>query len=111
MPSESEYPKSSALVGAAESVWEGSESRVTICISASEKLRAEMEGSFGLALESVFITDSGVPRADLQIPLGQRPKRPRRRRNRSIRAWKTREVQACKFKRNRLESLNSWTGL
>lgn len=60
MPGESTYPESSVLVGAAESVWEGSESRVTICISASEKLKSEMESVFGLPLESVFITDSDI---------------------------------------------------
>ena len=60
MPSENPYPESSALVNAAENIWEGSESRVTISMTVSERLRSEMEDEFGMALESVFITDSDI---------------------------------------------------
>lgn len=60
MPSENLYPESSALVNAAENIWEGSESRVTISMTVSEKLRAKMEDEFEMALESVFITDSDI---------------------------------------------------
>ena len=51
---------SSMLVGAAESVWMGSRSLVTIQIMVSEKLRERME-QYGISpLESVFITDSDI---------------------------------------------------
>ena len=51
---------SSLLVGAAESVWSGSRSLVTIQIEVSEKLREHMEQYGILPLESVFITDSDI---------------------------------------------------
>ena len=51
---------SSLLVGAAESVWSGSRSLVTIQIEVPEKLREHMK-QYGISpLESVFITDSDI---------------------------------------------------
>ena len=51
---------SSLLVGAAESVWSGSRSLVTIQIEVSEKLCEHMK-QYGISpLESVFITDSDI---------------------------------------------------
>lgn len=54
------YPESAVLVGAAESVWGGSEALVTIRIGVGEKLREAMRGFLGGDLELVFITDSDI---------------------------------------------------
>ena len=55
-----QHPESSVLVGAAQSVWAGSDAVVTIQIEVADKLRAEMAG-YGIdPLELVFITDSDI---------------------------------------------------
>ena len=55
-----EYPESSVLVGAAASVWDGSDAKVTIQIAVSALLYAELV-SFSIGdIESVFITDSDI---------------------------------------------------
>ena len=53
-------PDSAMLVGAAQSVWDGSDARMTVEIRAAEKLVASM-AEYGIApLERVFITDSDI---------------------------------------------------
>lgn len=48
------------LVGAAESIWRGSDARISICIDVGEKLIIAMEGHLPERLESAFITDSDI---------------------------------------------------
>jgi hypothetical protein len=55
-----EYPESALLVGAATSVWDGSEAKVTIKIAVSAALNAELVALLGGGIESVFITDSDI---------------------------------------------------
>ena len=53
-------PDSAILVGAAQSVWDGSDARITVEIKATEKLVASM-AEHGIApLDRVFITDSDI---------------------------------------------------
>ncbi len=54
------YPESEVLVGAAESVWSGSDARINISIDAGSKLVDYMSGYLPEALISVFITDSDI---------------------------------------------------
>ncbi|MCI8305199.1 hypothetical protein [Adlercreutzia muris] len=54
------YPESEVLVGAAESVWSGSDARINISIDAGSKLVNYMSGYLPEALISVFITDSDI---------------------------------------------------
>lgn len=53
-------PDSALLVGAARSVWDGSDARMTIEIAVDERLVAEMESHGIERLERVFITDSDI---------------------------------------------------
>ena len=54
------HPESALLVGAAQSVWDGSEAVVTIQIGVAAKLRSKMaEYNIG-PLDSMFITDSDI---------------------------------------------------
>lgn len=54
------YPESEVLVGAAESVWNGSDARINISIDVSSKLVNHMSDYLSEALLSVFITDSDI---------------------------------------------------
>lgn len=54
------YPESSLLVDAAESVWDGSDVKINISISVSEKLIAVMGAHLPGKLEVAFITDSDI---------------------------------------------------
>ena len=54
------YPESDVLVGAAESVWNGSDARINISIDVSSKLVNHMSDYLPEALLSVFITDSDI---------------------------------------------------
>ena len=54
------YPESDVLVGAAESVWNGSDARINISIDISSKLVNHMSDYLPEALLSVFITDSDI---------------------------------------------------
>ena len=55
-----DYPESPLLVGAAESIWNGSDARINISIDVSEKLVAAMGEHLPERLASVFITDSDI---------------------------------------------------
>ena len=55
-----EYPESSLLVGAAQSVWDGSTALVRIEIGVAEKLGERMAEEGIAPLECVFITDSDI---------------------------------------------------
>ncbi|HJJ00283.1 MAG TPA: hypothetical protein OIM11_03945 [Coriobacteriaceae bacterium] len=54
------YPEESILVGAAESIWEGSDARVNIGIDVGDKLLEAMRPFLDDELELVFITDSDI---------------------------------------------------
>lgn len=54
------YPESGVLVGAAESVWGGSDARINISIDVSPKLVECMDSHLPETLLSVFITDSDI---------------------------------------------------
>ena len=54
------YPEEPLLVGAAESVWKGSDVRINIGIDVSTKLIEEMRGYLPEDLSLVFITDSDI---------------------------------------------------
>lgn len=54
------YPEESLLVGAAESIWQGSDAKVNIGIDVSEKLIEAMKPYLEAPLELVFITDSDM---------------------------------------------------
>lgn len=54
------YPEEPFLVGAAESIWDGSDVLINIGIEVGEKLIAWMRGYLPDALEGVFITDSDI---------------------------------------------------
>ena len=54
------YPESDVLVGAAESVWNGSDAKINISIDVSSKLVNHMSDYLPEALLSVFITDSDI---------------------------------------------------
>ncbi|MCI8469250.1 MAG: hypothetical protein HFJ75_07165 [Eggerthellaceae bacterium] len=58
--SKNQYPESSLLVSAAESVWNGSEIKINIGIEVSEKLIAAIGEHLPDRLELVFITDSDI---------------------------------------------------
>jgi hypothetical protein len=72
------HPESALLVGAAQSVWNGSEAVVTIQIGVAAKLQSKMaEYNIG-PLESVFITDSDIrhikrKHAKMEAERGQLP--------------------------------------
>jgi len=53
-------PNRSLLVGAAQSIWEGSDARMTIEIDIEERLRNEMKSHGISQLKRVFITDSDI---------------------------------------------------
>ena len=55
-----DYPEEQLLVGAARSVWSGSDARIKIGIDVGRKLALEMEPFFSEGLELVFITDSDI---------------------------------------------------
>ncbi len=55
-----DYPEESLLVGAAESVWSGSDARINIGIDVSAKLVEEMREYIPEDLSLVFITDSDI---------------------------------------------------
>lgn len=54
------YPEEALLVGAAESVWNGSDARINIAIDVSAKLTEEMKEHLPEDLSFVFITDSDI---------------------------------------------------
>lgn len=54
------YPEESLLVGAAESVWKGSDARVNISIDVGQRLADTIGEHIGGRLECVFITDSDI---------------------------------------------------
>lgn len=54
------YPEEALLVGAAESVWDGSDARINISIGVCDRLAACMEQYLPERLETVFITDSDI---------------------------------------------------
>ena len=54
------YPESDVLVGAAESVWNGSDAGINISIDVSSKLVNHVSDYLPEALLSVFITDSDI---------------------------------------------------
>ena len=54
------YPEASALVGAAEAVWAGSDSRITIQLSVSDNLLNRLYKYFSDGIDNVFITDSDI---------------------------------------------------
>lgn len=54
------YPEEPLLVGAAESIWSGSDVRINIGIDVSAKLIEEMKAHLPLGLTRVFITDSDI---------------------------------------------------
>lgn len=54
------YPEASLLVGAAESIWNGSDVRINIGIDVSAKLVKEMRNHLPEDLSLVFITDSDI---------------------------------------------------
>ena len=54
------YPEETLLVGAADSVWNGSDARINIGIDIGSRLVAAMAEHLPEALESVFITDSDI---------------------------------------------------
>lgn len=54
------YPEESLLVGAAESIWDGSEVRINIGIDVSAKLVERMRAYLPEELTLVFITDSDI---------------------------------------------------
>jgi hypothetical protein len=54
------YPEASALTGAAEAVWAGSDSRITVQISVSSNLVTGLREFFSDGVDSVFITDSDI---------------------------------------------------
>ncbi|MDO4289994.1 MAG: hypothetical protein Q4C41_02030 [Eggerthellaceae bacterium] len=54
------YPEESLLVGAAESIWEGSDAKVNIGIDVSEKLVDALRPFLEDELVLVFITDSDI---------------------------------------------------
>jgi len=54
------YPETSALVGAAQSVWGGSDALITISIFVSIVLSDKLRELLDKDIESIFITDSGI---------------------------------------------------
>lgn len=56
----STQPDSALLIGAAQSVWDGSDATVTIKIGVTAKLRSFMAEQGIEPLETVFITDSDI---------------------------------------------------
>jgi hypothetical protein len=52
------YSEAPALVGAAQAVWSGSNSRMRINIATGEKLKLAIAEDTGIDLFQVFITDS-----------------------------------------------------
>ena len=56
----SSYPEKSLLVGAAESIWNGSDAKINISIDVSPKLIDFMADYLPERLASVFITDSDI---------------------------------------------------
>ena len=54
------YPESALLVGAAESIWNGSNARINIEIPVSDCLISVMADHLPETLESAFITDSDI---------------------------------------------------
>lgn len=70
------YPEASALVGAAESIWAGSDFRINIQMTVGERLKEAIERESVIELEQVFITDSDIKHikkrhGENQEPLGQ----------------------------------------
>lgn len=56
----SAYPEAALLVGAAQSVWEGSAATVTITIGISQALITKLNEFLNCHIEQVFITDSDI---------------------------------------------------
>lgn len=54
------YPEEALLIGAAESVWNGSDAQINIGIDVGSRLVAAMSDHLPDTLESVFITDSDI---------------------------------------------------
>jgi hypothetical protein len=54
------FPESALLVGAAESIWSGSDAKINISIDVNDKLIAVIAEYLPGKLESVFITDSDI---------------------------------------------------
>ncbi len=54
------YPEETLLIGAAESVWNGSDARIKISIDVGSRLVVAMSEHLSSALENVFITDSDI---------------------------------------------------
>ena len=54
------YPEEALLIGAAESVWNGSDAQIDIGIDVGGKLVAAMSDHLSDTLESVFIIDSDI---------------------------------------------------
>ena len=54
------YPEETLLIGAAESVWNGSDARINIGIDVGTRLVAAMAEHLPEVLENVFITDSDI---------------------------------------------------
>jgi hypothetical protein len=52
------YPETAALVGMAQSVWNGNTQVARIDIAVSDKLKAALQQLLGKDIQSVFITDS-----------------------------------------------------
>ena len=52
------YPEAAALVGLAESVWQGSRQAARVDFALSERLWAALQGLLGKDVQNVFITDS-----------------------------------------------------
>ncbi|GHV43109.1 hypothetical protein AGMMS49546_23760 [Spirochaetia bacterium] len=58
--SQNVYPESTAIVGMAQSVWDGNKEPARVNFSLSDKLKAELRRLLGKDIESIFITDSDV---------------------------------------------------
>ena len=55
-----EYPESAMLVGTAQSVWDGSDARMSVEMPANEKLVAALKPFCLEQVETLFITDSDI---------------------------------------------------
>jgi hypothetical protein len=54
------YPETSVLIGAAETVWASSQTKITIQLPISENFIKRMHSYFSEGIESIFITDSDM---------------------------------------------------
>jgi hypothetical protein len=69
-----QYPESVLLVGAAQSVWNGSKALVRIEMEVSGKLENRMAGEGIVPLECVFITDSDMRHIRRRHSRGEEPR-------------------------------------